>query len=705
MTKKHALSALFLLGLAVVAVALLTHTQQRPSSDSGLDAMLAYVPTDSPLVLAGRGLKLESGADSQVTLAHSAADWQPFIDLLRESDPGPGRALLAELMSDYKEALAGSGMEGAMARYGLDPEGVYLFYLQGAAPVLRLSLADPELFAQRLAEAEAKVGQPARREVLGDESLRLWSLTDTEGGLQLGLLQDEESLTLSLISPQDTTEVRMARFARTRAENPLAGSRQLTELRQRYARTDLFMGYVDFQGLLQAVLTPEQSALGRDLRRWFPEADWTHGVRQPSEACRREYLQLASQAPRLSMGMEAFSLEGDELSETLGFDLAILDGATRQSLQQLQGFVPDYSHESADKLGALAVGLNVSQLVPVLTDFWTRFTQASFECETLQALQQRAQQTNPALMAMGTAMFDSVRGLGLALYDLSLEDASGGLPGGSVLFSLSATRPADLAALATNFVPQLAGSIPPSADGKPQPLPGVIGQTDLYWAIQGQHLVVYRGQKAESVAQALAGQAVDDPARQGLMTGALNLREPMALLRLGEKAISRNWSSGDCASLYAGALSMTQMPMDLSWREQFDERGWSAYMAFNMQLPKLEEADLEGDYQLTLLDGDSCQWQPLGEERLQAQGKGRYLEQAQAADCSLYESDFDWQLNGGLLKQEPKVERERSSCDADWQPVVDPVDFACRVYQPDDSGFYCLVQDEERFDVYRYQRQ
>jgi len=169
--------------------------------------------------------------------------------------------------------------------------------------------------------------------------------------------------------------------------------------------------------------------------------------------------------------------------------------------------------------------------------------------------------------------------------------------------------------------------------------------------------------------------------------------------------MSRNWSgSGDCATLYAGALSMTQMPMDLSWREQFDDRGWSAQMALNMWLPKLEEAGLEGDYQLTLLDGDSCQWQPLGEERLQTQGKGRYLEQAQAADCSLYESEVNWRLSGGLLKQKPEAERERSSCDADWQPVADPVDFECRVYQPDDSGFYCLVRDEARFVVYHYQR-
>jgi len=530
MTKTLKLSALILLGLAAVAAALLSFMQQRPVSGSDLDTMLTYVPVDSPVLFAGQGLDLDT---SQLNLAQSAEDWQPFIDLLREADSGPGRALLAELLSDYKEALASSGLQGAMARYGLDPEGAFLFYLHGAAPVLRLSLADPEQFAQRLAEAEAKTGQAAQREALGAESLRVWPLTQAGEALQLGLLQDNDSLTLSLLSPRDSTQARMMRFARTPAERPLAGSEQLSELRQRYARADLLMGYVDFHGLLQAVLTPEHSALGSELLGWFPA--WTENRPQPSEACRGEYLQLASQAPRLSMGMEDFTLKGNELSETLGFNLAILDEATRKSLQQLQGFVPDYSHESGDKLGALAVGLDMSQLVPVLTEFWTRFTQAKFECETLQAMQQQAQQTNPALLAMGTAMVDSVRGLGLAVYDLSLEEATGGLPGGSVLFSLSATRPADLAALAINFVPQLAGSTPPSANGEPQPLPSIMGQADLYWAIQGQHLVVYRGQEAKKLAKSLADQTLDDPAHRGLIAGALNLRDPMALLKLGEK--------------------------------------------------------------------------------------------------------------------------------------------------------------------------
>lgn len=704
MTKTLKLTVLMLLGLAAAAVALVSLIQQRQSPNSGLETMLTYVSVESPMVFAGQGLDLESDPFSQAALTQSVEDWQPVIDWLRESGTGAGRALLAELATDYKETLVSSGLEGVMTRYGLDPKGAYLVYLEGAAPVLRLSLADPEAFAKRLAEAEAKVGETARREALGEHSLRLWPLAEGEKALQLGLLQDDNSLTLSLVSPNDSPEARKARFARTPAADPLAGSEQLRSLRQRYARADLFMGYLDFHGLAKALLTPEQSAAGRELRRWFP--DWESDQPQLSDACRKDYVRLAAGAPRLSMGLRDLTVKGNELSESLGFDLAITDSANRESLQQLQGFVPDYSHKSRDKLGALAMGVNLSQLVPVMTDFWTRFTQASFECESLQALQQQAQKTNPALLAMGTAMVDSVRGLGLAVYDLSLESASGGLPGGSVLFSLSATRPADLAALATNFVPQLAGSVPPSADGEPKPLPSIMGQAGLYWAIQGQHLVVYRGQEAESAAKALADQGLDDPAYRGLLAGALNLREPMELLKLGEKAMTRSWSgSADCSALYAGVLSLTQMPMDLSWREQFDMSGWSAQMDVSMTLPKLDEQSLEGDYQLALLDDTSCQWQPLGEEQLQAQGKGRYLEQAQAADCSLYESEFSWQFSGALLQQEPDSERERSSCTADWQPVADPVDFECRVYQPEDSGFYCLVQDEERFDVYRYQRQ
>mgnify|MGYP005846032267 CR=1 FL=1 len=704
MTKTLKLSVFIVLGLAGAAVALVSYMQQRQSpTDTGLETMLGYVSADSPVVFAGQGLDVESGSSYYASLAHSAQDWQPLIELLRESSAGPGRELLAELLSDFKQTLADSGMQGAMARYGLDPEAAYLFYLDAAAPVVRLSLADPERFEQRLAEAEAKVGQTARREALGEYSLRVWPLAQSAEALQLGLLLDEHSLTLSLVSPKDSPDMRLARFARSPAERPLAGSELLKELRKRYARADLFMGYVDFHRLTQAVLSPEQSPAGRELRRWFPEQ--LDQLPQPSEACRREYTQLASQAPRLAMGMKEFSLKADELSETLGFDLAIVDEKTRESFRQLQGFVPPYSYRSEDKLGAFALGLNMSQLVPVLTDFWTRFTQASFDCETLKGLQQRARQTNPAMLAMGTAMVDSVRGLGFAVYDISLEDAAGGLPGGTVLFSLSATRPADLAALATNFVPQLAGSSPPSADGEPQPLPSFMGQSDLYWAIQGQHLVVYRGERAETAARSLADKSLDDPAHQGLTAGALNLREPMELLQLGEKALTRNWSdSGDCAALYAGILSATRMPMEASWREQFDITGWSARMDLSMTLPTLSESGLEGDYQLALLDGDSCQWQPLGEERLQAEGRGRYREQAQAADCTLYESDFNWQLRGGLLHQQPKSERERDTCEVDWQPVAEPVDFECRVYQPDDSGFYCLVQNEERFDVYRYRR-
>ncbi len=692
--------AVVLVVFVAVAVALATGVfTSGTSSDNGLDEFLTFVPADSPVVMVGQTKADYTELSSKTLLNMNPNDLEPLLQLFDSYEEGSGAQLVRWLMDDYIQTAAQHGQQGLVERYGADPTGPYGFYISGVAPVVRLSLTSAEPLKAVLAEAAQETGVTAEESTLGSATLYSWTLNDEEPAIELGLALDERSLTLSLLNSKDSMEAQMLRFARQPQAEPLAGSERLKQLREDYADADQFMGYIDFEQLVTGFLLPDQNSTGRELRAWFPEMEEnvTEGM---TDACRNDYVALAKHMPRVTMGSDDYAVDGNELSQDLGFLWHIDNQSVVTSLQKLQGHVPGYARTVDDKLAAYALGLNVSQLVPVLSDFWTQFTTAEFQCEQLQAMQQQAQSYNPAMLAMGTAMVDSVRGAGIALFDIEQSDATPAGIDGSVLVSISSENPSALASMVRSFVPGMSGLNIPT-DGSAVEIPDPMGLGGNFAAIKGKHLVVYRGSAAEAAAEELAGESLET---NGLSALALNMREPMKLFNTMEP-VMQNIGSAGCAESFVGVLALTQTPISIGYQEELSQRGWRGDMAIAMEVADPVTAeDIAGQYELALLDDSNCSWEPLGQETLGADETGGFATTSADGACEEYQSEFTWGMTGRLLSQSTHVERQRDSCDSDWNTMEAAEDFECGVIAAEGDHFYCSTLTDGVTELYRYSR-
>ncbi len=691
--------SLVLVVLAAVAFALATGVFTLGSSDNDLDELLTFVPADSPIVMVGQ-TKADYAKLSSKTLKNmNPNDIKPLLELLDANEEGSGARLLSWLVNDYVQTAAEHGQQGLIDRYGVEPTGAYGFYVTGVAPVVRFSLSSAEPLKAVLAEAAQETGVTAEESTLGSATLYAWSLNDEEPAIELGLALDESSLTLSLLNSNDTQEAQMLRFARQPQVEPLAGSERLKQLRTDYADADQFMGYVDFQQIATALLMPAQNSTGRELRAWFPEFEQNF-AQDMTDACRTDYVALSSHMPRLTMGSDGYAINGNEMSQDLSFIWHVDNESVVTSLEKLQGHVPGYARTVEDKLVAYALGLNVSQLVPVLSDFWTQFTTAEFQCEQLQAMQQQAQSYNPAMLAMGTAMVDSVRGAGIALFDIEPSNATPAGVDGSVLVSISSENPAGLASMVRSFVPGMSGlNIP--ADGSAVEIPDPMGLGGNFAAIKGKHLVVYRGAAAQTAADKLAGESLE---ANGLSALALNMREPMELFNTMEP-VMQNIGNPGCTEALAGVLAMTQTPIAMSYEEELGQRGWRGDLAIAMEVAEpVTPADLTGQYELALLDDSNCSWESLGQETLGSDQTGGFASTSADGACDEYQSEFTWSMTGRLLSQSTHVERQREACGSDWNTMEAAEDFECGVIAAEADHFYCSTMTDGATELYRYSR-
>lgn len=696
-TKLSLIVVLPLIVVVAIAASVLTGTDHTDPDRPEMQALLESVPADTPFFFAGQYDRDSIDYSDALMRRSNPQDLEHIVELIEGLSDRPEASLLGWLLDDYSHTVATTGMTGLAERYGTDLYGTYAVYFHGAAPVVRWQLENSDAIRSVLAEAQADTGSEPREEPLGESSLQVWPLFDDQE-VELALLLEDNWLTLSLIHPSDSDTARLQRFAQTPSADPLAGTAKLAQLREGYADAEAFMGFLDIHQILQAVLLPEQNSTGRELLQWFPEfADTLQEGQSPE--CRRDMVSLAAQAPRLSFGLQDMNLQDDALRQHLGLDLRIENTTTLTALRNMQGFVPDYTRRHDDKRLAFALGLDMSQLVPVATELWTQFTNARFECQELIEMQQMAQGFNPAMLAMmGAAMVDSVRGAGFAVYDIN-EQATGPQELlGAMLVSLSSEDPSAIAALLGMYLPQMAGvSIPD--DGTPVAVPEVMGMTGLQAAIQGKHLVLFRGEAAERDAEALG----DEPLSKNGLTGlAVNLRDLAPLLSLAEDALGGG-PGGQCSDLVGGVLGLAKFDMAFTWSETLNDDGWAAdWDLLAGILPTLEAGDLSGEYQLMALDDYDCRWYPIGSETLNPDGSGEFSGFNEEQDCENYRSEFEWQLIGSLLRQAPVSQRERFDCSAEWNEVESLEPFSCEVMQESEDGFYCLSTTEGEMDVYRY---
>lgn len=676
------------------------------SARDALPAMIKQIPADSPFVVVGHstGESVNEQLDEWYKNLNKAdADFQTILDYLENESQHPSAPLAAWMLEDYLTVLKTEGYKGLVEHYGLDPDGAFAFYLHGAMPVLRMSLNEPEKLLALLDLAEAESGVVHRNPALGDAQARAWTLVMENASakfpaLELGLVIENSQLTVSLLTDRDAADSRLARFALEPLVTNLADAGTLDKWRDEFERDDIMIGYFDFYQLAQAFLQPEQNSTGREITSLFPELA-TKVNESLSASCRQEYLGLVQGAPRAVFGTTSYEVDGNRLETGMRSVWSIENAAVLTELKRLPGYLPNYSRNLDDKMLGFAVGIDVDQLVPVLTKLWRQFIDAPFECEQLQSAQVAANQANPMMLSMGTAMARGLKGVGVAVYDLFADPTSPAGLGGTTLVSISAEDPQALVSLLTSYAPGMSGT-KVSPDGTPVPLqfPGV--PADTFIAIKGSHIVLYRGEKAEQEAEALAQEPLS---ANGTAAFALNMSKATETLMSSPDTLSAMAKGNNCQMMYYGLLQFSQTPFEFSYQETINDLGWDGRLDLGMTFSTSADVSLSGTYNMMTL-ADNCSWEAMGTEELRSDGTGRYHQMDESETCATLESEYSWEKVGGELVQKTLSQRSRPSCEAEWEEQ-ETEDFSCSLMKLESDGFYCVWQEGTEVDIYHYQRQ
>lgn len=194
------------------------------------------------------------------------------------------------------------------------------------------------------------------------------------------------------------------------------------------------------------------------------------------------------------------------------FKIESKDAATMTSLQKLRGFIPNYGTDDKS-LAKLSLGLNVDELAPVITDLWTRASQAPVTCPSLKDVQASLKMTNPSMLAMGTAMVQGLQGVSFNLQELKLKNDAADMPAAieklSFVASVSGKNPTQLWGMLGMVNPNLVNMVKLPADGQSVdlPIPPVLPLPDkIKLGVYGQHITVFTGESGAKLAASLAKQ-------------------------------------------------------------------------------------------------------------------------------------------------------------------------------------------------------
>ncbi|WP_299792820.1 hypothetical protein [uncultured Shewanella sp.] len=490
-------------------------SQEMPGSASGQpDSVLASIPADTPLFSGQlKPFPIKSYVNS-LSQSYKHSPEELFAELEQSDDTRA--AFLLSLGRAYMDSLK-SG-EQFITTFGLSEEVRSYFYTLGILPVMKLEVEKPEAIWALLDKAEQESGYTHESRMLKGLEYRVYTLSDIgdPDKLELLIAQKDGLLTATLNSAfidQPTLETALALRP---VPSSLADSGILEQIISTHGFSDEAVGYINHQEIVKALTTKEGNQLARQITA-FSEHEGEAplaGLRTPE--CHQEFSAITANWPRTVFGLNSVSIRDEQSS----FDISTIIESKNQpllnALKKMRGFIPGYVKNSGDSVFSMGVGIELNQLVPSLTAVWDELLQPQYQCQVLQEFQQELSGQSPAMLGMFTGMANGVRGVSAALIDYTFADLQGEpqLESVDAIVSLSADNPAMLFNMVKPFAPELA-DIQLRQDGSVidlshlLPLPAEYGIKPKI-AVKGNHLVLFNGDKAESIAEQLANEPLSD---------------------------------------------------------------------------------------------------------------------------------------------------------------------------------------------------
>jgi hypothetical protein len=361
---------------AIIILTVSAFSIANAASNNSAD-LLQYVPADTPYVFASTqplpsalADKLEPTVDEILQAYQSVLRHVMTEQLTKMSSEEGGEEKTEQLTALMEEVLGLMSLDGIRGA-GIERESAFVVYGNGLLPVLRLELADSNLFDAAVARIEDKAGKQL---MLGEAKGTAYKYANADKINLIIATLDGQAVITAVPASYDEVQVALAIGVKPPRKN-LKKSKDLRSIRKEYGFSEYLTGFISTErlaGIFAGKTTKQDDEFFAAIGDKPPEV---------SDVCAAEIMQMAGIAPRVVFGYSDVSSQQVASAMIIELREDIAEG-----LATIPVAVPGLG---ADSGGLMSLGFGLNPLA--IRDFFESRLDAMeadpFECEKFADLQ------------------------------------------------------------------------------------------------------------------------------------------------------------------------------------------------------------------------------------------------------------------------------------------------------------------------------
>lgn len=503
------------------------------------NAVLEYVPADS-VFFAGSVEPMEFSKalemSAKMGFDTSAMMGAGFDDLKSDLGDAPDAArVLISLYGDYLEAVKNKSVK----ELGLRNELNMAVYTVGALPVVRIELDGTDAFDKAIAKIEADQGVTATVNTVNGVEYREYSLDDGAEEVPMSLViatHDNQAVITANTQLDDAKDLQVT-LSEKPATNILAGG-SLNDL----ASENGYLGYsiflMDNLAIVDGITKPSANSFGKSLQEIMTAYGAENELKDiQTPACNTELTGLTSNWPLLSAGYTEFD------DSNASYKMVLKGGNPNllETLGKMRGHISS-NVAKPDYVMSFGMGLDMDQLVPVITEVWESLTKEDFTCPPLVEMQAGLRESNPMMLGMMSGMLAGIKGVGFSVAEMddsALKNMESNpmafMQNSQLLVTVTAEKPQNLLKSLGMYAPELA-QMKLEDGGEPQALQAGMGG-DTKVALRGNDLVLLMGDTAGLIDKVDSNSSLE---KNGIMSFTMDFKKYMTLLESAMDSASKD---------------------------------------------------------------------------------------------------------------------------------------------------------------------
>jgi hypothetical protein len=216
--------------------------------------------------------------------------------------------------------------------------------------------------------------------------------------------------------------------------------------------------------------------------------------------------------------------------------------------------------------------------------------------------------------------------------------------------------------------------------------------------IQGNHIVVFKGEKAQQAVDKIGAESLD---ANGLNSLSVNYPRLADLVDQIPAPIAAQMDTGTetgCVSQVQLSELLRAQAGSIGYHSDINAQGWVTDMDMRLATGNRDAIDPVGNFVVVDKTFECEVGEEAGYEEIRKDGTGRYV--YADTDCELYQSNYNWSIEGRTMKINTIDAQSRESCAQEWEPA-EATNSQCLLISTD-NGFRCLFDGEQGKTLLHY---